>query len=72
MEASIRPSCLVRWPYLALDRAKRFWWSGYAIYAIVGICGLRVILFVTPRKFCPIAASARLGVRTIGRCVIVA
>ncbi|MBD0865207.1 MAG: hypothetical protein GDA36_06135 [Rhodobacteraceae bacterium] len=32
-----------------------FWWSGYAI---VGVCGLRVILFVTPRRFCSIATIA--------------
>ena len=34
---------------LALHRAKRFWWSGYAI---AGVCGLRVILFAAPRRFC--------------------
>ena len=38
-----------------LDRAKRFWWSSYAI---AGVCRLRVILFAVPRRFCPIAASA--------------
>ncbi|MBD0865729.1 MAG: hypothetical protein GDA36_09075 [Rhodobacteraceae bacterium] len=36
---------------LALQRAKRFWWSGYAI---VGVYGLRSV----PHRFCPIAASA--------------
>ncbi|MBD0865677.1 MAG: hypothetical protein GDA36_08795, partial [Rhodobacteraceae bacterium] len=32
---------------LALKRAKRFWWSGYAI---AGVCGVRVILFAAPRR----------------------
>ncbi|MBD0866258.1 MAG: hypothetical protein GDA36_12065 [Rhodobacteraceae bacterium] len=44
---------------LALQRAKqwakRFGWSGYAI---AGACGLRMILFAVPRRFCPIATSA--------------
>ncbi|MBD0864962.1 MAG: hypothetical protein GDA36_04810, partial [Rhodobacteraceae bacterium] len=28
------------------------------VYAIAGVCGLRVILFAAPRRFCPIAAIA--------------
>ena len=36
VQASIWPFCPVRWPYPALQRAKRFWWSGYAI---AGVCG---------------------------------
>ena len=28
------------------------------VYAIAGVCGLRVILFAAPRGFCPIAAIA--------------
>ena len=28
------------------------------VYAIVGVFGLRMILFAAPRRFCPIAASA--------------
>jgi len=39
---------------LALQRVKRFWWSGYAI---TGVCGVRVILFAAPRRFCLIATS---------------
>ncbi|MBD0866284.1 MAG: hypothetical protein GDA36_12205 [Rhodobacteraceae bacterium] len=27
------------------------------VYAIAGVCGLRVILFAVPRRFCPIATS---------------
>ena len=41
---------------LALKRVKRFWWSGYAI---AGVCGVRVILFAAPRRFCSIAAIAK-------------
>jgi len=44
---------------LALHRAKRFWWSGYAI---AGVCELRVILFAAPRRFCLIAAIASWAV----------
>ncbi|MBD0866473.1 MAG: hypothetical protein GDA36_13250 [Rhodobacteraceae bacterium] len=38
---------------LDLQRAKRFWWL---CYAIAGVCGVRVILFAAPRRFCSIAA----------------
>ncbi|MBD0865653.1 MAG: hypothetical protein GDA36_08655 [Rhodobacteraceae bacterium] len=46
------------------------------VYAIAGVCGLRVILFVTPRRFCLIV-DRQLGVlfwpaRTTARRVIVA
>ena len=40
---------------MALHRANRFWWFGHAI---AGVCGVRVILFVAPRRFCLIAAIA--------------
>ncbi|MBD0865186.1 MAG: hypothetical protein GDA36_06025 [Rhodobacteraceae bacterium] len=46
---------------LALQRAKRFGPVRLCRfgYAITGVCGLRVILFAVPRRFCPIAAIAR-------------
>ncbi|MBD0866631.1 MAG: hypothetical protein GDA36_14130 [Rhodobacteraceae bacterium] len=58
---------------LALHRARRFWWSGYAI---AGVCGVRVMLFAAHRRFCPIAASASRAScfgqpETIGQCFIV-
>ena len=40
----------------AKHRAKRFWWLGYAI---ARVCGVRVILFAAPRRFCPITTIAR-------------
>jgi len=36
----------------AKHRAKCFWWSGYVI---ADVCGLKVILFAAPRRFCLIA-----------------
>ncbi|MBD0865533.1 MAG: hypothetical protein GDA36_07965 [Rhodobacteraceae bacterium] len=40
---------------LALQQAKRFWRSGYAV---AGVCGLGVILLALPRRFCPITTIA--------------
>ncbi|MBD0864926.1 MAG: hypothetical protein GDA36_04595 [Rhodobacteraceae bacterium] len=58
----------------AKHRAKRFWWSGYAI---AGVCGVRVVLFAAPRQVQPDCRQRQLGVlfwpaRTVGRRFIVA